>query len=168
MDSDLETLTAQLRSLIEKRRQTLSDLRERIVEMVCDIPIGVCLSDDGGIVCNVVRVYTGASQWSNRTWVVTLKGRAYLTITDQMIAVNCKQWMTDDRGNMHTRSTEPYLRSLSNFEDEPEEPKGLEWASGSETRKLAVRLPAAIARYMAECEAEAQANATTLTTEDVE
>jgi hypothetical protein len=72
----MSTLTDQIKNAVQARKDSLKELRGRLNEVTAPIPVGVKLSDDQGVVCRVVRVCTGASQWSNRTWEVTIKGRA--------------------------------------------------------------------------------------------
>jgi len=57
---------------------------------------------------------------------------------------------------------EPTCLGSVGWDDRTGEPLALDWASGKETRALALRLPEAIARYIAECEAEREANSSTL------
>ena len=157
---DSAALVAALSAAVAARKDSLIALRARIADLLAPIPVGVKLADDAGPVCAVARIYTGASQWSNRTWEVTIKGRGYLA-GEKLLAVQCEQKMSDGH-NMHFRSTEPYVLDQDWPRDE-DPSNGLRWFSGRETREAAARLPAAIARYMAQCEAERQANTETLT-----
>lgn len=108
------------------------------------------------------RICTGASQWANRTWDVTIKGRGYL-VDGKLLAVDCEQsyW---DGNNMHHRSDEPYILGSEPDWDDLHTPGwyDLHWLPGKETRQIAARLPQAIARYMQECSDEAAANNNTV------
>lgn len=146
----MQTIIDQLADHIRARKDTLAALRARIAALLQPIPVGVTLSDDAGPVCRIVRVYTGASQWSDRTWEVTITGTAALTPRGQLL---CEQ-IADryfDGHNVHHRSSEPTCLSRDGTD-------ALTYAAGKVTRELAARLPAAIARYMAECAAEAEKN----------
>jgi hypothetical protein len=160
------TITDQLSAAIAARKDSLKALRGRIGEVLEPIPIGVKLVDDparidGGLVCQIVRLCTGASQWSNRTWEQTIKGYGAITADGTLLyeALDGSVW---DGNNMHHRTTEGTYR----WPDSDEQ--GLTWASGKTTRELAARLPAAIARYMAECEAERAANDATHLARDMQ
>ena len=146
----------QLRAVIKARRDSLEALRQRIAELLDPIPVGAVLRDEAGEVCRIIRVCTGASQWDNRTWDVTIKGWGALSPDGKLICevIRGNVW---DGQNMHYRTTEPTCR-YKNGEIGDE----LQWLSSRETRALAVRLPAAIAKYMQECEEETKANHATL------
>lgn len=146
----------QLSAAIRARKDSLIALRERIAELLADVPIGVKLSDEQGLVCKVVRVCTGASQWSNREWDVVIKGRGYLSADGRLVAEQIRDSYFDG-SNIHRRSTEPTCLGGNGYEGGV-----LDWASGKATRAVAARLPDALARYMAECEAERAANEETL------
>lgn len=156
----MSEITNMLKAAIAARKDSLEALRARMAAVLEPLPIGVTLKDEDGEVLKVQRIYTGASQWSNRRWEVTIKGVGYLH-GGALVAMNCDD-SYHDGSNLHTRSDEPYVLNRDHDYGDPEEP-GLRWLSGKETRALALRLPAAIERYMAECKAEAEANnATTI------
>jgi hypothetical protein len=69
-----QTITEMLTVAIAARKDSLKALRSRIAEILDPIPVGVVLSDEAGEVCKIVRICTGASQWSNRSWELTIKG----------------------------------------------------------------------------------------------
>jgi hypothetical protein len=162
----MSTIKEELGAAISARKDSLKALRGRIIDLLADVPVGVKLIDDpervdGGLVCKVVRVCTGASQWSNRTWDVTIKGWALIDVEGKLIAecIDGSHW---DGNNMHHRSTEPTcLGTHPDYGDNDAE-RGLSWASGKATRAVAMRLPDAIARYMTACETERDANQATL------
>jgi hypothetical protein len=144
----MSTITEQLEAAVAARKDSLKSLRERIAAILAPIPVGVTLRDDAGDVCKIVRVCTGASQWSNRTWEVTIHGRAALA-SGKLLCEDLadSKW---DGNNTHYRKSEGTCLRHS---DEP-----LKWLSGRETRELAKRLPGAIVRYLDECRAEERAN----------
>ena len=142
----------QLALAIGARKDSLKALRARIIDLLDDVPVGVRLNDDQGLVVKVVRVCTGASQWSNQTWGITIKGWAVVDEAGLLVA-ECLDGWTHDGSNAFTRTSEPTC--LVSHGEPGEE---LSWSPGNFTRKTAARLPEAIARYMAECEAERAAN----------
>jgi hypothetical protein len=150
------TVIDQLRAVIKAHKDSLEALRERIAELLDPIPVGVVLSDEQGEVCRIIRVCTGASQWANRTWDVTIRGKGALSPDGKLICelLRDKYW---DGNNLHYRKTEPTC-SYEGGEIGDE----LQWLSSRETRAIAARLPAAIARYMETCKVEAEANDQTL------
>lgn len=156
----MTSIKDQLAAAIAARKDTLKALRDRIIDITDGIPVGVKLSDNAGLVAKVVRVCTGASQWANQTWNVTITGWALITEDGKLIAesLDDSRW---DGSNMHYRKTEPTCLGSRGYDDNGNIDK-LSFASGKETRALAARLPEAISRYMAECETEAAANASTL------
>ena len=64
----------QLAAAVGARKDSLKALRGRIIDLVRHAPVGVKLTDDQGVIVEVVRLFTGASQCDNRTWDVTIKG----------------------------------------------------------------------------------------------
>jgi hypothetical protein len=64
----MSTIIEQLETSVSARKDSLIALRARIEKLLVPIPVGVILSDDAGELCRVLRICTGASQWSNRTW----------------------------------------------------------------------------------------------------
>lgn len=146
----------QLKAAVSARKDSLAELRSRLETLIAEIPVGVVLIDDEGKVGRIVRVCTGASQWSNCTWDVTIKGKGLVVDGDKLATETCDRsyW---DGNNMHHHSTEPFCLYLGPQEDKQE----LTWLSGKDTRALAVRLPRAIERYIAECVAEKEANQAT-------
>ncbi len=154
------TIQEQLSAAIAARKSTLKDLRGRIMSLLGDVPVGVKLSDDQGLLFTVQRVCTGASQWSNQTWNVTITGRGLIDAAGRLVAedLDDSKW---DGSNMHYRSTEPICLGTDCY-DGNYTYSGLSWVTGKVTRELAARLPAAIDRYMNTCKAEAEANSATL------
>jgi len=151
-----ETIIEQLTAAVAARKSSLAALRERIMDLIAPIPVGVVLYDDGVEVGRIRRVCTGASQWSNRTWDVTIKGKG-LIVAGKLACHDCAETYHDGN-NLHYHSTEPFcLYTGSGSEYEPDRDE-LSWLSGRETRETALRLPRAIARYIDECEAERAAN----------
>jgi hypothetical protein len=154
------TIKDQLSAVIAARKNSIIALRGRIADLLSDVPVGTILSDSEGEVCRVIRVCTGASQWSNRTWDVTIKGRAYLAPSGKMLAEDIDGSYWDDH-NMHTRSTEPTMGYAHGEANDTV----YGFASGADTRVAAVRLAGAIERYMATCAAEVEANEATAVAE---
>jgi hypothetical protein len=111
----------------------------------------------GGLILKVVRVCSGASQWSNRTWEVTIKGIGYLSADNKVVAEDLDGTYCDG-SNMHHRTSEPTCLWDSKGYMGDHVGDALSYLSGKETRALATRLPAAIAAYMRDCEAERAAN----------
>jgi len=161
--STTPNVTDLLRAAIAARKDSLIALRSRIVGLLADVPIGTSLSDKQGLVCRVARICTGASQWSNRTWDVTIKGRGYITDTGRLLAteIDESKW---DGSNMHHHSSEPIVEGSNAYAyySRDADDRGLLFASGKDTRALAARLAAALERYMMECQTEQQANDATL------
>ena len=151
-----DQLADQLALAIGARKDSLKALRARIIDLLDDVPVGVRLSDDAGLVVKVARVCTGASQWSNRTWDVTIKGWGLIAENGRLVAEHVDGCLWDGHNN-HYRTTEPTCLGTESFDPEYHA-KQLTWATGCDTRAIAARLPEAIARYMAECEAERAAN----------
>ena len=151
-----DTIKTQLAQAVGARKDSLKALRARIIDLLEDVPVGTKLSDDDGLVVKVVRVCTGASQWSNQKWGITIKGWAVVDDANWLVAESLDGWVHDG-SNAFTRTTEPTcLICRGEAGDE------LSWLYDGSTRALAERLPAAIERYMALCEAERAANDTTL------
>lgn len=146
------TIIDQLSAAVRARRDSLVALRDRIATVLDPVPVGVALSDDQGEVCRIIRVCTGASQWSNRTWDVTIRGKGVISASGKLICDDLDSSYFDG-SNMHYRSSEPTCRYRSG---EPGD--ALAYEPGTVTRALAERLPAAIARYMEQCTTEAAAN----------
>ncbi len=157
-----DAIKSQLSAAIGARKDSLIALRARIVDLLEDVPVGVKLSDDSGLVVKVVPVYTGASQWANRTWDVAITGWGLIDADGRLIAecLSDSQW---DGRNMHFRSTERTMLGVPPFDIDCDEcAKVLQFAPGTVTREIALRLPEAISRYMGECEAERAKNEATL------
>lgn len=150
-------IVTQLAAAVAARKDSLIALRQRIAALLGPIPTGVVLEDDQGEVCRIIRICTGASQWGNRTWDVTIRGTGVLSPAGKLICEDLDDSYFDGN-NLHTRSSEPTCRYSHG---EPGE--ALAFEPGTETRKYAARLPAAVARYMAHCAAEVDANKATLT-----
>lgn len=157
----MSTIKDQLTAAVNARKDSLKELRQRIADLVEAVPIGVQLKDDSGMVAKMVRVCTGASQWGNQTWNVTIKGKALLTADGKLIAERLDDSYFDGN-NMHYRKTEPTCLGSVGWDDRTGKPLALDWAGGKDTRALALRLPEAITRYIAECAAEREANSSTL------
>ena len=70
-----------------------------------------------------------------------------------------------DDHNMHQRSTEPTCLYKSGYEGPVYEGDytAISYLSGAETRAIALRLPAAIERYIEQCATETAANHATIT-----
>jgi hypothetical protein len=151
--SNEKSILDQLKDAVSARKDSLAQLRSRIATLIDPLPIGVVLADDQGELGKIERICTGASQWSNRTWDVTLRGTG-LVVGIKLVADTCDRTYWDG-SNMHHHSTEAFYLGRDHGGTE------LSWLSGRETRALAVRLPRAIERYIAECQAEKQANDST-------
>ena len=149
-------ITEMLTAAIAARKDSLKALRSRIAEILAPIPVGVVLSDEAGEVCEIDRICTGASQWSNRSWMVTIKGTGAIAAGKLLCEIDLDDsyW---DGNNRHSRSDEPTCLWDNGGT------QALGYLSGPETRACALRLPAAIERYIHQCEAETAANAETLT-----
>jgi hypothetical protein len=152
------TIKEQLSAAISARKDSLAALRHRIIDLLDAVPVGVRLSDGQGLVVKVVSLCTGASQWDNRTWEITIKGWGLVDAQGKLIA-ECLDSSVWDGRNMYHRSTEPTCLGTAY---DPEYADRLKWATGTETRAVAGRLPEAIARYMGACESERIANTETL------
>ena len=158
----MSQITEMLTAAIAARKDSLKALRSRIAEILAPIPVGVVLSDEAGEVCEIDRICTGASQWSNRSWMVTIKGTGAIAAGKLLCEIDLDSSVFDGN-NMHHRTDEPTcLYTGANLWDEGY-PQALGYLSGPETRACALRLPAAIERYIHQCEAETAANAETLT-----
>jgi len=148
---DSAALVAALSAAIAARKSSLAELRDRIAWFLSPIPIGAKLWDDpvasvrSAPLCAIERIYIPGSPSHYR---------GYFTPTrdDTLIAI----------GGLQARH-ERVCVSDFRHDDERYQDYDFRWLSGRETRDLALRLPAAIARYMAECEAEREANTETLT-----
>ena len=154
--SDITSITSMIEAAVAARKGSLIALRGRIRELLAPVPVGVVLADEAGPVCTIIRACTGASQWANRRWEVTITGWAAITPGEGLICevLDDDYW---DGHNRHVRRNEPTCRYAHG---EPRE--SLRWLSGSDTRALAARLPMAIARYMERCAEETAANHATL------
>lgn len=150
-----DTIIDQLKTAIAARKGSLAMLRDRIAEIIEPIPVGEILTDEAGEVCRIERVVTGASQWSNRTWEVTIHGSAAITAEGKLLAENLADSLWDGN-NRHHRKTEPTVLASDVYSR-----RALKFSSGADTRALAIRLPSAIARYMAECAEETAQNRAT-------
>ena len=155
----MSTINEMVTAAVAARKHSLKALRSRIAELLDPIPVGVVLSDDSGDICKIVRICTGASQWANCTWDVTIKGTGAITIGSEKllceIDLESCYW---DGSNMYNRSSEPTCLYTSRQDERPT----LTWLSGAETRALALRLPAAIERYINQCAEEEAANDATI------
>jgi hypothetical protein len=155
-----QTITEMLTVAIAARKDSLKALRSRIAEILDPIPVGVVLSDEAGEVCKIVRICTGASQWSNRSWEVTIKGTGAIVAGKLLCEIDLDSSLFDGN-NMHLRTDEPTcLYTGANLWDDPQ---ALGYLSGPETRACARRLPTAIERYIRKCESERAENSKTLT-----
>jgi hypothetical protein len=159
MSNETTSINEQLAAAIAARKDSLKALRGRIAAILEDVPIGVTLSaTDSDVKVKIVRICTGASQWANREWEATIKGKG--AIVDGKLL--CEIELDDhywDGNNMHRRKGEPTC--LYNGADDYEH-EAISYLSGAETRKVATMLPAAIEKYMAKCEEERAANDATL------
>ena len=151
----------QLAAAVGARKDSLKALRYRIIDLVRHVPVGVKLTDNQGVIVEVVRLFSGASQWDNSTWDVTIKGWGLLDAQGNLIAeeIDSSLW---DGNNMHHRSTEPTCRYHGAHAMDTQNHDALRWTNGKNTRTIAERLPEGLARYMAECETEREANDATL------
>lgn len=144
-----DELTKHLSKAIKAKRASLKELRSTIMDLLCEVPTGTILRGPDGQTAVLRKVVTGASQWDNRTWDVTIEGRG-LIMNGDMACHDCNhsKW---DGNNMHYRSTESYCLGHA-------EGPVLDFLPGPELRKLAGWLPSALASFVADCEAEAAAN----------
>lgn len=155
------TIIDQLRAAVDARRGSVEGLRGRIADLLGPIPVGTVLEGpEARDRLEVMRISTGASQWSNRTWEVTIRGRGYL-FDGRLLAIECDQSYFDG-SNLHQRTSERYVLDPGRDGCPSEEP-ALRWLSGRDTRAVAAGLPEAVAAYMERCEAERAANDATLT-----
>lgn len=161
MSNDATAIKDQLNAAIGARKDSLKALRGRIIDLLEGVPVGVKLADDAGLVVKVVRVCTGASQWSNRTWDVTIKGWGLIDSEGKLIAESLEDSYFDGN-NAHYRTSEPTCLGTDGHDYGDYGEPGLSWASGKATRAIAARLPGAIASYMAECRDEQDKNTETL------
>lgn len=150
----MENIIEEIKEAVSANKDSVSELRNRIRELLSVIPVGTALKDEQGEVCSIVSMYTGASQWSNRTWDVTIRGWGAITPGQQIICEDLASRKSDGN-NIHYRLTEPTM--LGEPGDDRSEIK-LRWASVADTRAIARRLPAAIAAYMASLEADTAEN----------
>ena len=145
----------QLTDIVNAHKDSLENLRERIAKLLEPIPVGTVLKDDHGEVCRIIKVCTGASQWSNRQWDVTLVGKAALTPNGKLLCERVADSFFDGN-NLHYRTSAPTCLY------DPGEPNNagdaLSCESGKVTREIAARLPTSIARFMGECAAETSEN----------
>lgn len=158
--STTDQIVEQLRAAVAARKGALKALRGRIAEILEPIPVGVVLADEAGEVCKIAHICTGASQWANQSWDVTIKGVGAIADGKLLAEIDLPSKYCDGR-NMHYRKDEPTCLYPHNCW-EGDDNAGLRYVSGSETRALALRLPAAIARYLEQCESERVANNATL------
>jgi hypothetical protein len=150
MTTATATTTAILSAAIAARKDSVSVLRARLSDILMPIPIGTVLADQAGEVCKIVHLCTGASQWANSTWEVTIRG--WGAVAEGMLLCADLESVRWDGHNMHRHSTEPIcLGSRENHQV-------LSYLDGAATRYIANRLPAAIAFFIAECEEEARRN----------
>jgi hypothetical protein len=146
---DSAALVAALSAAIAARKSSLAELRDRIASLLSPIPVGAKLRNDPSVhswpLFSTEYIYITGSQ---------ARYRGYFTSTrdDTLIAI----------GGLHARH-EGVCVSDFRYNEGRYQDYDFRWLSGRETRNLALRLPAAIARYMAECEAEREANTETLT-----
>jgi hypothetical protein len=159
--TNIETETAKLSAAVAARKDSLTELRKRIIALCEPIPVGATLRDEAGVICTVAAVYTGASQWSNRRWERIIRGWG-LIADGKLVAAALEDSLWDGR-NMHYHSDEPICLDEGSQGDLPaEEGKQLRYMSGADTRAIAARLPGGIAAYIQRCGSEAAANAATL------
>jgi hypothetical protein len=155
IDGAMDEIIDLLESAIEERKESLVELRARILALVDPIPVGVVLSDEEGVVGHVASIHTGGSQWANCRWEVTLRGWGLVVDwPDGHLYMVCKdvpesKW---DGDNMHYHHGEPYKS----------DGQVVRFLRGDLTRDVARRLPGAIARYIAECRRERAANDATI------
>lgn len=152
-EGDESTLVDYSQEAVETRRKSLIELRNRIESLLEFIPVGVTLSDDNGVVGKITRVCTGASQWANRTWEVTIKGKG-LVIEGKKIVYENLDHSISDGNNVHHHKNE----SICLVDSYGEPGNRLSYLNGTQTRAAAVRIPRAVSRYISECKAEADAN----------
>lgn len=150
LDMSGKTALDLLTEAISARQTSLTALRTRLIALTDPIPVGTVLRDSAGEVCRVAPICTGASQWANRRWEVTLTGRG-LVANGKLVAGALEDHLWDGN-NMHHHSDEPIRIGADGDGDV------LRYMRGSDTRALAERLPAAIAAYIGACHAEAAAN----------
>ena len=148
----------QIAEAVAARKGSLTQLRSRIINLIDGIPVGTNLSDQSGLVARIVRVETGASQWANSTWDVTISGWAVVDANGHLIAESLDSRYFDGN-NMHHRSDEPTC--LPSRDDDYHGSRALIWANGASTRAVATRLAPAIVGYLRECTFETEANSET-------
>ena len=152
--SDLNSIDTIIRAALTTRDKSVKSLRAAMLTALDPIPMHAVIADAAGEICRIVPVKTGASQWANTTWEITIKGWAAITPAGEML-VECLDRSESDGNNVHYRSTEPTVS------DDYEFP--LKFCGAAILRSAARRLPAAIANYVEalgqKCSAEAAANA---------
>ena len=136
------SIKEQLAAAIGARKDSLKALRARIIDLLEDVPVGVKLSDEKGEFCRIAKVKDfgcvpgGGSRRNYTEWAVIADGKLVATAKPDNFS-------------------EYYFPGDDLLEGQ------LKWLRGKDTRAIALRLPEAIARYIAECEAEAAANEST-------
>lgn len=153
MSTDMDmmaTLKNQLKAAIDARRGSIVALRARIYELLADVPVGVRLSDEEGELIRIRKVYSAASQWANDANPIRTSGKGVVTPNSHVVA---HEDMDGYAGSNVARAFGPILDRDGDT---------IPYLTAAETRKIALRLPAAIVRYMAQCEAERSANDATL------
>lgn len=146
---------AAIRAAVDARKGSLQALRQRIWSLLEALPVGVRLKDDDGLVCRIVRAEADGYQSGWSAPGIRLTGNAAINEHDQL--VSCSDFLDSD----HNGSNLFHRRGLVRLRHPEGEGDTLPPLSGKETRALALRLPAALAQYVAECEAETAANEAT-------
>lgn len=152
-----KTLNTEILNAIDKKAESLYDLRDRISRLLEPLPIGTVLRDEvGNTLCRIVPVVAGSSQWGNDAWDYTMKGRA--AVVDNHLLC---EWIPEsewDGSNMHHRNTGTFPE-CDGYENESDEYK---WLSGIRTRHIANMLTDSLTRYIDSCRGEKEANDKTL------
>lgn len=148
MSTEITALKSQLRSAIDARRDSIVALRGRIWDLLSDIPAGVILRDtDNGIVCKITKVYSAAHQ-----------GPGWPVVGNSALGAVTPDGRTVAHDDLDRWDGHNWQRAFGPVMDRSDNP--LPYLRAADTRKLALRLPAAITRYMEECKSERKANDT--------
>lgn len=188
-DQSTQVTINAIRNAVQARKDSIAALRERIWALLEPLPVGVRLYDDNdpdwcplcgethasgdgtpGYSCEttpvrrreilrIVRAEASGYQSGWPTAGMRLSGNAAITPDHKIIAYDDDLDSDHNGSNIHYRRGEIRARGRDYNDYDTQEYRFL---AAAETRRLALRLPAAIARYMEQCEQERAANDSTL------